>query len=105
MLSKRQEGEICAEAPSSRSVRICRGLTESDSRLVNVRRHLHVRLLELSETQNVTYRNRERKTNKKRKKNSYIIPVFFSFVLGHFLNSIYLYPYIFLYIFIYSFYN
>lgn len=45
--------------------------------------------------------NREKKT----KKNSYIIPVFFNFVLGHFLNSIYLYPYIFIYIFIYSFYN
>lgn len=41
----------------------------------------------------------------KKKENSYIIPVFFNFVLGHFLNSIYLYPYIFIYIFIYSFYN
>lgn len=58
--------------------------------------------LEVSENQNVTelIQNRE-KEKKKRKKNSYIIPVFFNFVLGHFLNSIYLYPYIFIYIYLY----
>lgn len=46
-------------------------------------------------------RDNTKKQGEEKKKNSYIIPVFFNFVLGHFLNSIYLYPYIFIYIYIF----
>lgn len=80
---------------------------ESDSRLADVRRDGNEVPFVRSEREPKCDRvnTKQGEGKKKRKKNSYIIPVFFNFVLGHFLNSIYLYPYIFIYIFIYSFYN